>query len=203
MPEQQASFEGWARVEVMGHQTHIGFVRTEAYGQAVMFRVDQPEFPAREFTLTKPAYVDGCWTGVGAKVQRPAIEGCSVLIGAGSIYRMIPCSEQAARIAIEETQRAELKLIELPPVTALPEAPRAFELEDEDGPGPSQEYDEDQEDARAARIAIEETQRAELKLIELPPVTALPEAPRAFELEDEDGPGPSQEYDEDQEDATA
>lgn len=30
--EKQASFEGWARVEVMGHQTHIGFVRTEGSG---------------------------------------------------------------------------------------------------------------------------------------------------------------------------
>lgn len=25
----QAQFNGWARVEVMGHQTHIGFVKTD------------------------------------------------------------------------------------------------------------------------------------------------------------------------------
>jgi len=113
--QQQASFSGWAKVEVMGHQSHIGYVRTEAYGQAVMFRIDQPEFPAREYTLTKPEYVDHRWTAAGAKVQRAAIVGCSVLVGAASIYRIIPCSEDAARVAIEEAQRAELKLIEPAP----------------------------------------------------------------------------------------
>jgi hypothetical protein len=120
MPEQQqAQFNGWARVEVMGHQTHIGFVRTEAYGQAVMFRVDAPELPEREFTLEEPAYLDGHWTPAGAKVRRAVAPGCSVLVGAGSIYRIVPCSEAAAMQAIENSQRAELKLIELPPEKAL------------------------------------------------------------------------------------
>lgn len=93
MNEQQAQFNGWAKVEVMGHQTHIGYVRTEAYGQAVMFRIDQPEFPARQYTLEAPAYVDGKWTLAGAKVERAATQGYSVLVGAGSIYRIIPCTE--------------------------------------------------------------------------------------------------------------
>lgn len=120
----QAQFNGWARVEVMGHQTHIGFVRTEAYGQAVMFRIDTPELPAREYILEEPAYVDVSengrqWMRAGAKVQRAATPGCSVLVGAGSIYRIIPCTEAAALKAIESTQRPELKLIELPPQAAL------------------------------------------------------------------------------------
>ena len=34
MPEEQAKFEGWAIVEVMGHQKYAGFVTTEAYGGA-------------------------------------------------------------------------------------------------------------------------------------------------------------------------
>ena len=121
----QAQFNGWARVEVMGHQTHIGFVRTEAYGQAVMFRIDTPELPQREYVLQEPAYVeiDGgrTWMRTGAKVCRPASPGCSVLVGAGSIYRIIPCTEAAALKAIEATVRSELKLIELPPERALPE----------------------------------------------------------------------------------
>lgn len=115
----QAQFNGWARVEVMGHQTHIGFVRTEAYGQAVMFRIDTPERPEREYVLEEPAYVEGRWTPQGAKVQRAAMPGLSVLVGAGSIYRIIPCSEAAALKAVEANQRAELKLIELPPEKAL------------------------------------------------------------------------------------
>ena len=83
--ENQAQFNGWARVEVMGHQSHIGYVRTEAYGQAVLFRIDTPELPEREYTLKEPEYVDGRWTLAGAKVRRSATAGVSVLVGAGSI----------------------------------------------------------------------------------------------------------------------
>jgi hypothetical protein len=118
--EQQASFNGWARVEVMGRQTHIGYVRTEAYGQAVMFRVDAPQMPEREYILESPEYVEGKWTPAGATVRRSAIEGASVMIGAGSIYRMIPCTEAAALKAIESTMRPELKLIALPEGKQLP-----------------------------------------------------------------------------------
>lgn len=134
MSEQQASFTGWAKVEVMGHQSHIGYVRTEAYGQAVMFRIDTPELLEREYELTEPAYVAGHWTPAGAKVQRAASPGCSVLVGAGSIYRIVPCDEAAAMRAIETSQRAELKIISLPEqkqiAVAWPEGPN--ELEDDE-----------------------------------------------------------------------
>ena len=117
--QQQAHFEGWAKVEVMGHQSHIGFVRTEAYGQAVLFRVDTPELPEREYVLTRPEYVQGTWTPAGAKVQRSKTEGVTVLVGSGSIYRIVPCSEAAALEAIEQNGRAEMKVIELPAAKAL------------------------------------------------------------------------------------
>lgn len=139
MPEPtQNAFSGWARVEVMGHQTHVGYVRTEAYGQAVMFRIDTPELPEREYVLTEPAYVDGRWTPKGAKVQREATKGCSVLVGAGSIYRIMPCDEAAALKAIESGVRAELKLISLPEGMAL-----AAPEEREEGDGEACEYDSD------------------------------------------------------------
>lgn len=131
MTEEQAKFNGWARVEVMGHQTHIGYVRTEAYGQAVLFRIDAPELPEREYILEQPAYCEGRWTPAGSKVQRPATPGHSVLIGAGSIYRIIPCTEAAALRAIESNERAELKLIELPPDKALAAA-AAFDPENDE-----------------------------------------------------------------------
>lgn len=115
----QASFNGWAKVEVMGHQTHIGYVRTEAYGQAVMFRIDTPELPEREYVLPEPAYVRGSWTPAGTTVKREAVPGCSVLVGAGSIYRILPCDETAALRAIEQNGRTELKVISLPPEKAL------------------------------------------------------------------------------------
>lgn len=117
--EQQSSFSGWAKVEVMGHQSHIGYVKTEAYGAAVLFRIDTPTLPEREYVLEEPAYVDGKWTGTGAKVLRAERQGCTVLVGAGSIYRIVPCSEAAALKAIDSDTRAELKLIEPPPVKAI------------------------------------------------------------------------------------
>ena len=130
--EQQASFNGWAKVEVMGHQSHIGYVKTEAYGAAVLFRIDTPTLPEREYVLDEPSYVDGKWTGAGAKVLRAERPGCTVMVGAGSIYRIVPCSEAAALKAIDATQRGELKLIEPPPAKAI-SAGDSFGLEDEDG----------------------------------------------------------------------
>ena len=129
----QAQFSGWARVEVMGHQTHIGYVRTEAYGAAVLFRVDTPELPEREWVLESPDWSCGRMLPAGAKVKRAARPGVSVLIGAGSIYRIVPCSEAAAMRAIENSQRAELQLVELPPDKVLAEP------DDEDEPGEDHE----------------------------------------------------------------
>lgn len=126
MSEQQAAFNGWARVEVMGHQSHIGFVKTEAYGQAVLFRIDTPELPDREYTLEEPAYVDGKWTPTGAKVLRAGSPGVSVLVGAGSIYRIVPCTEEAALRAIERDVRGELKLVSLPEAKQL-QQPDSFD----------------------------------------------------------------------------
>lgn len=77
------------------------------------------ELPEREYVLEEPAYVESRWTPKGAKVQRSASPGCSVLVGAGSIYRIIPCSEAAALKAIENSARTELKLIELPEVKRI------------------------------------------------------------------------------------
>jgi hypothetical protein len=117
--EKQAEFCGWARIEVMGHQEHIGFVRTEAYGPVVMFRVDVPQLPEREYVLERPAYVDGTWTPAGATVKRAASEGVSVLLGASAIFRITPCDEAAAMLAAEASVRSELKVISLPVQRAI------------------------------------------------------------------------------------
>ncbi len=134
--QQQASFNGWARVEVMGHRPHVGYVRTEAYGQAVLFRIDTPELPEREYVLTEPAYTvqDGrsSWTPKGAKVLRGAVDGISVLVGSGSIYRIIPCTEAVAMKAIEDLGRSPLKLVELPPSLALESASEPDSQDDSD-----------------------------------------------------------------------
>lgn len=113
MSEQQNEFKGWARVEVMGHQTHIGFVTTEAYGSAVMFRIDQPAVAGSEDTLQRPEWVGDTYAPSGSVVKRGDIEAASVLVGAGSIYRIIPCDEAAAQKAIRDSVRPPLMLVKL------------------------------------------------------------------------------------------
>jgi hypothetical protein len=113
----QSAFEGWALVELMGHQKEIGYVTTEAYGQAVLFRVDTPELPEREFSLTQPEYTylsDHVreWTPAGSKVKRPGTPARSRLIAPSALYAINPCTEEAARTAIERNQPRPLILIE-------------------------------------------------------------------------------------------
>lgn len=144
--QKQASFEGWAKVEIMGHQSHVGFVRTEAYGAAVLFRIDTPELPEREYTLDTPQYVNSCWTPAGAKIWRGKAEGSTALVGSGSIYRILPCSEAAAMKAIEQNGRAEFKVIELP-VKTLAAGADPFEPTGDDDRGERADPDDiDEED---------------------------------------------------------
>jgi hypothetical protein len=115
----QSTFEGWAIVELLGHQREIGFVTTRAFGQAVLFQIDTPELPEREFVLTSPEYTSmgadsRSWTPAGAKVKRAASPARSRLVAPGSLYAINPCTELAAREALEQIER-ELILIEAPP----------------------------------------------------------------------------------------
>ncbi len=107
MSETTSKFEGWALVEIMGHQRVAGYVTTEAFGSVVMFRVVMPEVPETEQTLERDQWVDGERAPAGSKVRigRRRIE---TLIGAASVYRMTPCTEQEAMRA----QPAKVELIE-------------------------------------------------------------------------------------------
>lgn len=114
-----SSFEGWALVEMFGHAKEVGYVTTEAYGSAVLFRCDTPELPEREYVLESPEYaVDSAagtrWAPAGAKVKRPASPAKSRLIGPGAIYSITPCTEATARAALERVIRRELILLEMP-----------------------------------------------------------------------------------------
>jgi len=145
----QANFEGWAIVEMMGHRKEIGYVTTQAFGQAVMFRVDTPELPERAFVLTRPEYASISdkgrqWCPQGTKVKRAAVPARSCLVAPGSLYAMNPCTEEAARTAIEQNMDRPLILIELPPRPALA-APKEPDTDDDDYPDDEDE-DPDQED---------------------------------------------------------
>lgn len=114
MEQAQAKFEGFAVVELMGHQREIGFVTTEVYGQAVMFRIDTPELDDREYVLESPEYIDGRLAPKGTTVKRKAVEARSRLVSPGALYAINPCTEEAARAAIERTTHRPLMLVSLP-----------------------------------------------------------------------------------------
>jgi hypothetical protein len=141
----QSSFEGWAIVEMMGHRKEIGFVTTQAFGQAVLFRVDTPELPEREFTLESPEYAahNGSrerWCPAGTKVKRAASPARSCLVAPSSLYAINPCTEQAALTAIERSMRRPLIALELPEQAALPPAPDDEESDFEDDQDDGDEY---------------------------------------------------------------
>lgn len=116
---EQAKFEGWGRVEIMGHAQHIGQITTQAFGGAVLFRIDRPEIPEVEETLTAPAWVDSVRAPAGTIVKRGAIPAATVLVGAGSIYRIIPCDEATAMRAIRESVQRPLLIVKLADAPAL------------------------------------------------------------------------------------
>ncbi len=130
--ENQAQFSGWAKVEVMGHQSHVGFVETQAFGQAVLFRIDRPEIPEREETLTRTEWVGDQRCPEGTVVKRGKIEAATVLVGSGSIYRIIPCTEAVALRAIVESETRPLLLVRLPDLPLLAEPGARVHADDED-----------------------------------------------------------------------
>lgn len=137
--EAQNKFSGWARVEVMGHVTHIGYVTTEYYGSASFFRVDTPGLPEREFKLEKPMFLDGEQYDIGTVVRRDGTQPVSVLVGAGSIYRILPMSEDEAKLSIDRLTSRPLAI-----VSGIKRgAARMIESADEDEDESGREFDEE------------------------------------------------------------
>jgi hypothetical protein len=132
MDDKQNEFHGWARVEVMGHQSHTGFVTTEAYGQAVLFRIDRPELPEVEETLKHAEWFGEAYALAGSVVRRAKLEAASVLVGSGSIYRIIPCDEATALADIRQITRRPLMVVKLADVKQIAEPAEPDEEGDED-----------------------------------------------------------------------
>lgn len=142
---QQATFDGWAIVDILGHQRYVGYVTTEAYGQAVLFRIDVPRLEQRERITKRPGYAqDNRYLPVGTAIVEGAVEGYTKLVGSGSIYTITPCTRDVALKAVEDMQTRPLMEVRLPPESALPPASAA---PGESGDGPDD--DEDDDDAGA------------------------------------------------------
>lgn len=132
----QSKFEGYAIVEMMGHRREIGFVTTENYGAASLFRIDTPGYEEREYVLERPTYLhteNGYRTlPEGTKVKRPALPARSVLIGPASIYALNPCTEEAARLAIEKMVDRPLILLSVPESAQIPAHVGPYDIENGD-----------------------------------------------------------------------
>jgi len=139
--EAQAQFEGWAVVELFGHQKEVGFVSTRYFGTAAMFQIDVPELPEREYELERPDWIGGQLAPAGSKVVRTAVAARSRFVGPSAVYALNPCSEIAARTAIERNVSREIRVISLPEGKQLQSASDEDYVDDGYGEG-----DEDDEE---------------------------------------------------------
>lgn len=132
---QQSKFDGWAIVDVLGHQRYVGYVTTEAFGSAVLFRIDVPSLDERERETKRPGYIDGNgYCPAGTKVKEAAVAGYSKLVGSGSIYTITPCTKEAALEALERVQPRPLMEVTLPvgaTANALPPHDADIDVEDD------------------------------------------------------------------------
>lgn len=113
-----AQFEGWAVIEIFGHTKDAGFVTTQYFGSACLFRIDVPELPEREVELKRPEYfeINRVWRTwpAGTIAKGAAMPARSKLIGPNSIFSLTPCTEEFARRAIEEIYPRPLVLVGVP-----------------------------------------------------------------------------------------
>jgi len=127
---QENKFEGWAILEIFGHQRYAGFVSTQVFGTAAMFRIDVPALEEREEILKRPQYGGGQYLPPGTKVKLGGVQGYTKLFGVGAIYAMTPCTEAAALKAVEAMQERPMMVIDIPDATrALPEGGQAAAID--------------------------------------------------------------------------
>ena len=114
MEQQTEKYEGWAVVELYGHQKEVGFVTTRYFGTACLFQIDVPELPEREVVTQRPEWIGSWLAPAGATVKKSAVEGRTRMVGPGAIYALNPCTEAAARKIIENSAPRDIAVVSLP-----------------------------------------------------------------------------------------
>jgi hypothetical protein len=130
--DKQAAFEGWAVLEIFGHQRYAGFVSTQAFGQAVLFRVDVPPLEERERVTKYYERHEGRSVPPGSTVKESAVQGYTKYFGPGAIYAMTPCTQEVATKAVESIQPRSVSIVRLAADRALAPANATDEDEDQD-----------------------------------------------------------------------
>lgn len=109
MSEVQSKFEGWAIVDVLGHQRFFGYVSTEYFGTATFFRVETPKRPPVERVLATEEYVSPYGTcPAGARIVHEGKMGATRLIGADSIYMIAPTAQDRVMEELNESDRCSV-----------------------------------------------------------------------------------------------
>lgn len=116
MPDEQLpGYTGWCILEIFGHQRYAGYLTAEPMGQAVMFRIDVPALEERERITDRDEWHQAYGTlKPGTKVKDSAVQGYTKIFGAGAIYCITPCTQEAALKAVESMQKRNVLLVELP-----------------------------------------------------------------------------------------
>jgi hypothetical protein len=112
--EQAEGLDGWALVELFGHQQIAGKVTSQAVGVACLIRVDVPEI---ELASANGA-VRLAAPGDQATHTKPAL---TRFFGVGAIYSITPLTEAACRAACVRISPAPYIPLDLPARRALPE----------------------------------------------------------------------------------
>lgn len=133
--QQQSKFEGWAILEQMGHNRYAGFVTTEYFGGAALFRIDVPQLEERERLTKRPEYgSNGAYLPAGSTVKEAGIQGYTKYIGPSSLFALTPCTHEAALAALEEMQPRRVMAVTMPETVAvLAEAVRFDDGQDHEG----------------------------------------------------------------------
>lgn len=108
-----AKFEGWAVLELFGHNREAGYVTTQYFGDKAMFQLDVPELPERDYELKRPTYIGTTFAPAGTKVQKAAKEGRTRIISPGAVYAINPCSKELCLATLEELAPRDIKIVEL------------------------------------------------------------------------------------------
>lgn len=112
-------FEGWALIELFGHQREAGFVTTQYYGDKAMFQIDIPEIEAQQETIERPRWDDSRLLAAGTVIERASIPGRTRIVNPGAVYALNPATEQAVRVAISRNESRAVRVISIPTAPQL------------------------------------------------------------------------------------
>lgn len=129
-PSPLPPLDGYAIVEIMGHDMTAGRISQYPLGSTVLLLVETPELPAIPPSERPGKRYEslGAWEGshgVSGKWVRdeaPAVPSKKILLGAGAIFRMTLCDVEAATNVLQQRR-------ELPPERFVPDPEALAALE--------------------------------------------------------------------------